>query len=258
MYSPHSLFLPNSICIISLVRVFYLYASQDISQKDITFSTGKLNYWTALEVHTAIVIACVMTLKPLIVRFFPGFLDPRANNSSGEQGATGEPTAASSEPPLTVGRRPCRNAFGQRLSVIEVPETSEQQQQSGPGPTTTATATWDVALSEIPVSGRERYHQFLHPSFPLAAGRTSSDSRPSYEMKTTTTTTMTTTNYNTTTTSAESMKANSDTTSVTASYREEDLDSTANLKGFVHVQSDAVSVHTGDRELGPEHAVRSM
>ncbi|KAJ4395579.1 hypothetical protein N0V85_006494 [Neurospora sp. IMI 360204] len=104
MYSPLSLFLPNSVCIVSLVRVFYLYASENVFQSDITFSTGNLTYWTALEVHTAIVIACVMTLKPLIVRFFPGFLDPRANNnSSGEQGATGEPTAASSEPPLTGG-----------------------------------------------------------------------------------------------------------------------------------------------------------
>lgn len=83
-----------------------------------TFSTGKLTYWTALEVHIAIAVACVMTLKPLIVRFFPGFLDPHANNdNSPESGATGAPTAASSEPPLTVGRRPCRM---QRLSWIEI------------------------------------------------------------------------------------------------------------------------------------------
>ncbi|EGO58880.1 hypothetical protein NEUTE1DRAFT_128403 [Neurospora tetrasperma FGSC 2508] len=240
------------ICIVSLVRVFYLYASQYTAVHDITFSTGKLTYWTAIEVHTAIVIACVMTLKPLIVRFFPGFLDPRAsNNSSGEQGATGEPTATSSDPPLTVGRRPCRNAFGQRLSWIEVPDTGGQQQQSGPGLTTTTTtaAVGDAALSEIPVSGRGRYQQFLNSPFPLAAGRTSTDSRPSFEMKTSTTTTTTTTmtimtNYNVTTTSADSIKANSDTTSVSALYREEDVDSTTNLKGCcAHGQSDAGSVH---------------
>ncbi|KAK1780248.1 hypothetical protein QBC45DRAFT_409491 [Copromyces sp. CBS 386.78] len=253
------------VCIISLVRVFYLYGSQKIKVKDMTFSTGELTYWTALEVHIAIAVACVMTLKPLIVRFFPGFLDPRVNNdNSPEPGATGAPTAASSEPPLTVGRRPCRNAFGRPLSWIEAPDTSGQQQQSGPRPATTTMATaGDVPLSEMPVSGRERYQEFLHPAFPLlAAGRKSSDSRPSYEINTKTATTTRTTTYNTTTTLAESMKANSDTTSVSIPCREEeDLSSTADLKGFVHAvhsHSDDVSVRTGTGDLGPEQAVRSM
>lgn len=231
-----------------------------------TYSTGKLTYWTALEVHAAIAVACVMTLKPLIVRLFPGFLDPRVNNSSGsEAGLPGQPTAASSEPPLTVGRRPCRM---QPLSWIEVrggvgeqqlQQLQQQQPASGPGPTTTTTTktAGDVASSEIPVSGRERYSQFLNPSFPLSKGRKSSDGRPSSEIKTKTTTT--TTSYDTTRTSAESIKAHSDTTSVSTSYREEDLSSTADLKGLVHVHSEDVSVRTGmTGESGPEQAVRSM
>ncbi|KAK3399964.1 hypothetical protein B0T20DRAFT_173577 [Sordaria brevicollis] len=269
------------VCIISLIRVIFLYDSDDLKAADMTYSTSKVTYWTALEVHGAIAVACVMTLKPLIVRLFPGFLDPRANNSSGgEAGSPDQATAASSEPPLTVGRRPCRM---QRLSWIDVrggvsepppqqqPEQQQQQQQpsSGPGPTTTTMTqtAGDVALSEIPVSGRERYSQFLNPSFPLSSkGRRST---MSHEMtnKTTTTTATTITSYNTTRTSAESLKAISDTTSVSASsYRgeeEEDLSSTADLrKGLVHVHSEDVSVRTGtttgELGLGPEQAVRSM
>lgn len=60
------------------------------------------------------------------------------------------------------------------------------------------------------------------------------------------------------------MKANSVTTSVSMSCREEeDLNSTADLKGVmhtVHSHSDNVSVRTGSRtgDLGPEQAVRLM
>ena len=127
----------------------------------------------------------------------------------------------------------------------------------------------DVPLSEMPtVSGRERYQQFLHPSFSLSSK--AGERRTSYEMNTNTTATATTTTKDytsTTTTSANSLKANSDTTSVSnGSYREQgDLDSTANLKGFIHAvhsRSDDGSVRTGTEtgtgDLGPEQAVRSM
>ncbi|KAK3943360.1 hypothetical protein QBC46DRAFT_377642 [Diplogelasinospora grovesii] len=100
------------ICLVSLIRLAYLIQEQTKPDPDFTYNPT-LTYWTALEIHTAIVIACVMTLKPLITKFLPGLLDPRSRVCK-----SGEVSAASSDPPLTIGSRPSRNVLG--LGGVEV------------------------------------------------------------------------------------------------------------------------------------------
>jgi hypothetical protein len=60
-------------------------------------------------VHTAIVVACIMTLKPLVSKFFPRLLAPRSAASGGS--FENEPSAESGGGggvPLTIGSKPSR------------------------------------------------------------------------------------------------------------------------------------------------------
>jgi hypothetical protein len=58
------------VCFISILRLIQLVrANSDAS--DFTYTAAELSYLTAVEVNGAIVCACVMTLKPLLARFFP-------------------------------------------------------------------------------------------------------------------------------------------------------------------------------------------
>jgi hypothetical protein len=60
-------------------------------------------------VHTAIVVACIMTLKPLVSKFFPHLLAPRSTASGGGGSSENDPSAGSSGGvPLTIGSKPSR------------------------------------------------------------------------------------------------------------------------------------------------------
>ena len=72
---------------------------------DFTYSGTNLTYWTVIEAHTAIVVACTMTLKPLVTRFFPNLLVPASRRSDSSKD---EASAISSGPPLTIGSKPSR------------------------------------------------------------------------------------------------------------------------------------------------------
>ena len=60
---------------------------------DFTYVAAELSYLTVVEVNGAIVCACVMTLKPFFVKFFPGLLSSRGSRSTldslGRRGRTG-------------------------------------------------------------------------------------------------------------------------------------------------------------------------
>ncbi|KAK4223447.1 hypothetical protein QBC38DRAFT_487658 [Podospora fimiseda] len=60
------------VCFISILRLIQLLRAQ--TNQDFTYGAAELSYLTAVEVNGAIVVACVMTLKPFVVRFFPGLL----------------------------------------------------------------------------------------------------------------------------------------------------------------------------------------
>ncbi|KAK0636822.1 hypothetical protein B0T17DRAFT_90797 [Bombardia bombarda] len=102
------------ICIISLVRLGILIRQQVLPDPDFTHNSTPLTYWTVLEVNGSIVIACLMTLKPLVTKFYPDLL----NHPDSED----EPSAASNDPPLTIGSKPSRNPLtpARRASWIEV------------------------------------------------------------------------------------------------------------------------------------------
>src|SRR3954470_21465576 len=56
------------------MRLVKLVEIETRPQKDGGYTGASLHFWTNVEVNTAISCACIMTLKPLVAHFFPGFL----------------------------------------------------------------------------------------------------------------------------------------------------------------------------------------
>ncbi len=90
------------VCIVSTVRFVIVVQIENDADPDFTFTAVYISYWTMVEIHLAIVCACLMTLKPLVSKFFPSLIDPLlreggANIANNHGGA-----------PLTIGSRPMR------------------------------------------------------------------------------------------------------------------------------------------------------
>lgn len=104
----------------SVVRLPYLIREYD--SIDFTYDNTSLQYWTCIEVNTAIVCACVMTLKPLINRHFPSIVRSRPTN-----------TLPSSDPaldsggvrPPTIGSRPVRKGPKRKTSWLALPDRTD-------------------------------------------------------------------------------------------------------------------------------------
>ncbi|KAK4158946.1 hypothetical protein QBC43DRAFT_328123 [Cladorrhinum sp. PSN259] len=86
------------IRLIILIRLVIVVRSKQTHNLDFTYNNTTITYWNVIEIHTGIVVACLMTLKPFVARFFPNLLDPRrASDTMGE---------IASENPLTIGSKP--------------------------------------------------------------------------------------------------------------------------------------------------------
>ncbi|KAH6855994.1 hypothetical protein B0I37DRAFT_442742 [Chaetomium sp. MPI-CAGE-AT-0009] len=103
------------VCLVSLIRLAILIQVKNAADPDHTYTGAELAYWTFVEVNTAIVVACAMTLRPLVTRFFPRLLfDSRGggggSSGDGVGGGGGSSGAASGGfgPPLTIGSKPSR------------------------------------------------------------------------------------------------------------------------------------------------------
>ncbi|KAK4126377.1 hypothetical protein N657DRAFT_615079 [Parathielavia appendiculata] len=127
------------VVLVSFIRLAILIRAKNSTDFDsLTFGNIDLTYWTVIEVHTAIVVACTMTLKPLVAKFFPNVLSPR--NSSGSSKDEG-PSATGSDPPLTIGSKPSRQLppvvtgerYGHDEGVAEEVMLGNIEQQRGGG-----------------------------------------------------------------------------------------------------------------------------
>ncbi|GJC87770.1 hypothetical protein ColLi_10608 [Colletotrichum liriopes] len=90
------------VCAISIVRLVRLFHTNETMEEvlDVTWSAVRIANLTCLEVHAAIVTACLTTLKPLLTRLFPTF-EWEKNFSNGD-------AEAHYERPLTIGTKPNR------------------------------------------------------------------------------------------------------------------------------------------------------
>ncbi|GAB1309882.1 Rhodopsin domain-containing protein [Madurella fahalii] len=90
------------VCFISILRLLQLLRAQ--VDPDFTYVAAELSYLTAVEVNGAIVCACVMTLKPLLAKFFPRVLSSRASRSSSNPNRASDTLVG----PPTIGSRPSK------------------------------------------------------------------------------------------------------------------------------------------------------
>jgi hypothetical protein len=56
---------------------------------DFLYNLAVLAYWSAVEIHLAIICACLTTLKPLILRWFPKLLGASMSNGLAGYARTG-------------------------------------------------------------------------------------------------------------------------------------------------------------------------
>ncbi|KAL2267317.1 hypothetical protein VTJ83DRAFT_4594 [Remersonia thermophila] len=153
------------VCLVSLIRLSILISVTESVDPDFTYSPAKLTYWTIIESHTAIVVACAMTLKPLAAKFFPGLLGVRrGSNGNGPAGAGGDSFKddgsglGGSDPPLTIGSRPTRPL-----------QVADGQHEHHPGVEAVMYGTAESGLSEKDADGNGRAKGYNKLVFGLGA-----------------------------------------------------------------------------------------
>lgn len=102
----------------SVIRLLYLLREYD--DPDFTYNNTTLTYLTCIEVNTALVCACVMTLKPLINRHLPSLVRSRRSMSA-PSGAVGH---GGLRPP-TIGSIPMIKGDKRRRSWLVLPDRME-------------------------------------------------------------------------------------------------------------------------------------
>ncbi|KAK3378956.1 hypothetical protein B0T24DRAFT_143293 [Lasiosphaeria ovina] len=89
------------VCLISFVRLAITIHSARQPDPDFTYARKDISYWTIIEVHAAISITSIMTLKPLILKLWPSLLRTQNPDTSSY--------INDSNPPLTIGSKPSRS-----------------------------------------------------------------------------------------------------------------------------------------------------
>jgi len=103
------------VCLVSIVRLTYLV--HDADHPDFSFDQTVIAYWTCVEPALAIVVACTMTLWPLVTKLFPRvFEEPSLATSDPEQRA---PYSIGGRP-LWIGSDPAQHAQKERDSWTDI------------------------------------------------------------------------------------------------------------------------------------------
>jgi hypothetical protein len=117
------LIVPLSGCIISLVRLYYLYYGAQAN--DVTRDLAGVSMWSVIELNVAIVCASLMVMKPLVARFFPALFAPPAPTNS---------YPFSYVTPLTVSQRGATEQRTSPESIIDSPRASRGGVSTGLSP----------------------------------------------------------------------------------------------------------------------------
>ncbi|KAJ9143087.1 hypothetical protein NKR23_g6711 [Pleurostoma richardsiae] len=100
------------VCFVSILRLWTAIDSEEHPSSDFFYDQAILTYWTLVEVNTAILCACTMTLKPLVGKWLPAMVEPPESGFDGR-----DPYSADGAgPPLTVGSKPSRGQLRVRTS----------------------------------------------------------------------------------------------------------------------------------------------
>jgi len=99
------------ICFISVLRLIYLIPFVNNPPVDWFYDGVPLDCWTVVEINGAIVVACTMTLKPLIGKFFPHLLSSLGSGNNNNNNDYYEGKGNWIAPP-TIGSKPSKDILG--------------------------------------------------------------------------------------------------------------------------------------------------
>ena len=125
----------NSICFISIIRLVELVRNDKKKvnpSADWTYESARLLYLTAIEINGAIVVSCIMTLKPLMTRFFPNFL----GSSSLRRGSNPNDGGLDTNKPPTIGSKPMKALVNPDIEIHSSTIPRGRKQGQGHGHTT--------------------------------------------------------------------------------------------------------------------------
>ncbi len=97
----HLLICLRSVIIVGVIRIPVIVRVN--SSLDSSWDSVEVSIWSAIELNTAIICACAMTLKPLINRVFPRLLTDGYNPQGSKDDVTGGDSGGPH--PLTIGTR---------------------------------------------------------------------------------------------------------------------------------------------------------
>ncbi len=125
-----------------------------VETRDFTFENVTIAFWSCVETNATIVIACFMTMKPLLAQWFPAFAAFWSQNPGGQHPSEGTDDV-SSRPP-TIGSKPSR------------PRTHPRQPAQAvtcPGPSSPAAFEMDCPMVSLPHGFESNINLTVHDSF---------------------------------------------------------------------------------------------
>jgi hypothetical protein len=112
----------SSTCFISIIRIIWLVKTA--TSVDVPFEYVPIATWTSIETNVTVVIACLMTMKPLLSKFFPNLLGGYQQQSSGGEQPEGRV--------LTIGSKPSRAPLGSHRQSWNVFQGRHSLLEPGP------------------------------------------------------------------------------------------------------------------------------
>ncbi|KAK0633949.1 hypothetical protein B0T14DRAFT_84106 [Immersiella caudata] len=106
------------VCFISIIRTYLLNLSSTTA--DFTFDNVSTAFWSCVETNATVCVACIMTYKPLLAKWFPKLVEgPGQGNPSLDLVRSGRV--------LTIGSRPIRSPQGPiQHSIASMRRTSHE------------------------------------------------------------------------------------------------------------------------------------
>ena len=123
-----------------------------IETRDFTFENVTIAFWSCVETNATIVIACFMTMKPLLAKWFPSFTAFWSHNPDHSSEATND---VSSRPP-TIGSKSSRPSTHPSLPAQAV---------TCPGPSFPAAFELDCPMVTVPRGLQSSINPTSHASF---------------------------------------------------------------------------------------------
>ena len=134
------------VCFVSIIRLIILARAQTdpILLMDYTYNLVSVSYWNSIEINLGIVVACLMTLRPLAARFMPKIFASTVRSRTGGSNRPSAPRPGFAESSTKAGSRNRRGGGGE-LTNFENDIWLEAQSHKGASDASTVVGSAELA-----------------------------------------------------------------------------------------------------------------